>query len=273
MWGKLRRRLPATTWGKVQLASVATLTGILVMILTMVILWKSKPAYWHHNKKLLASDNATLQQLASTLEQQMLRDLSGSPENISTTRTLRLSFDQANAWLNVKLEDYLANRDLKLPREIRNIMLAGDEGVLILAFEYHNGTINQVLSFEIQPSFAPDGRQFQLKLLRAKAGALPLPIKTLRNQIARQSPQAGGQIDGILATLNGRWLESVQFHPGDARQNLRLTGIGITPEGLNLTLRSEPRPARETTTPGTTPGTNPPDSQTSPDASSKPAGP
>jgi len=222
---------------------------MIVLGLVLLILWKSRPDYWHHNRQLLAADNATLQQLASSLEQQMLRDLSGSPQDTSTTRTLRLSFDQINAWLNVKLEDYLANRNLKLPREVSHIMLAGEEDVLIVAFEYDNGSVSQVMSFRIQPRFATDGRQFQLKLLGVKAGALPLPIKSLRDRVARQSPQAGQQMDSVLETLDGKWLEAVQFHPGDARQNLRLTGIRINEEGMDLTLQSEPRPGRESSAP------------------------
>lgn len=254
-WRGVVARMSTTFWGRVQLAAIALLTVIIVLVLVLLLLWKNRPDYWTHNRQLLASDNATLQQLAGGLEQRTLRDLSGTPEDTSTTRTLHLSFDEVNAWINVKLEDYLANRNIRLPRQIRHPMVAGKPGRMIVAFEYESGSVSQVMSFELEPVFSQDRRQFRVKLRKARAGALPLPIRTLRNQVAKQSPQAASQLDELFDAMENRWMEAVQNHPGDARMNLRLTNIVIDEQGLELTLQSEPRPPKESNNPA--PSTEP----------------
>src|SRR5690606_10282017 len=130
------------------------------------------PAYWQQNEKLLASDNATLLQLANTLEQRALRELSGSQQPLPPSRTVHVSFEEINAWIHVKLEDYLTNRGHGLPREIRHPMLAGEDGVLIVAFEYRTPSIQQVVSIRLEPQFDEEGTRFKLNLLGAHAGMI-----------------------------------------------------------------------------------------------------
>lgn len=240
-WAWLIKKMPRSTWGRVQLALLAAVTLLVLFVIVLYSVSRLTPGYWKHNEKLLASDNATLLQLANTFEQRALRDLSGSHEEQATTRTIHVAFAEINAWLNIKLEDYLANRKVSLPKEIRHPMLAGEDGKLILAFKLDTPQLKQVISIELQPIFEESGNRFQLKLLGAHAGVLPLPIQTLREQASAQSPDAKEQIDKVFDLLGNQWLEAVQHHPGDARQNLRLIGINISSDGLDLMLRSEPR--------------------------------
>lgn len=242
-WAWLIKKLPVSFWGRVQLGVAAVVTLLLILVLSLYVVSRTTPAYWKHNEKLLASDNATLLQLANTFEQRALRDLSGSQENQATTRVVHVAFAEVNAWLDIKLEDYLANRKMKLPSEIRHPMLAGEDGHLIMAFELNTPQLHQVISIEIQPIFEPSGNRFRLSLLGARAGILPLPLKTLREQASAQSPRVKEKIDQVFAMFGDKWHEAVQHHPGDARANLRLVGIKITPTGLDLTLRTEPRSA------------------------------
>lgn len=248
-WALLLKKMPKTTMGRVQLGVIAAVTLLVLMFIVLYGVSRMTPDYWKHNEKLLASDNATLLQLANTFEQRALRDLSGSHEVQEPTRTVHVAFEEINAWLNIKLEDYLANRKLSLPKEIRHPMLAGKKGQLILAFELDTPQLKQVVSVTIVPIFEPSGNRFRLQLLGARAGVLPLPVQTLREQASAQSPGAKAKIDQVFNLLGNEWLEAVQHHPGDARQNLRLIGIDITEEGLDLTLRSEPRKPVDTTSP------------------------
>jgi hypothetical protein len=241
-WRGAAKRLPRTTRGRIVLALCSLAVVVLMVIFTLLFISRLTPSYWQRNEKLLASDNATLLQLSNQFEQQALRDLSGSQdEPASTTRTIHVSFEQLNAWLSIKLEDFLANRKMKLPPQIRHPMLAGEEGYLVVAFDYHTDHVDQVISLRLEPVFDDTGKRFRLQLLGARAGVLPLPVDTLRKRLSDQSPQIKAKIDKVFDMLGSQWLEAVQHHPGDARQNLRLTGIHITEEGLDLTLRSEPR--------------------------------
>lgn len=241
MGRQLHRRLPKTLAGRIQLGILATVTLAILIGVLVTMLLGSEPGYWKRNQKLLASDNATLLQLANTFEQRALRDLSGSPGQALPRRTVHVDFQEINAWLNIKLEDYLTNRGIKLPPQIHQPMLAGEEGMLILAFEYRTPRMSQIISVELHPIFQEDGQRFRLKLGRIRAGSIPLPLQSIRNQIASQSPQAAQQLDQILALLGDQWHEAIQRHPGDARLNLRLVGVDITPQGIDLQLQSEPR--------------------------------
>lgn len=240
-WAKFVRRLPRTTWGRVQLGMLGVVTLVLLVAIIIYAVSRMTPSYWKHNERLLASDNATLLQLANTFEQRALRDLSGSQEELAATRTVHVAFEEINAWLNIKLEDYLANRKQHLPPEIRHLMLAGQDGKLILAFEYNTPQLKQIISIEVKPIFEASGNRFRLQLMGARAGVLPLPVETLRERASEQSAAARDKIDKIFDLLGNRWLEAVQHHPGDARQNLRLTGVMVSEKGLDLTLRAEPR--------------------------------
>lgn len=237
----LLRRLPKTLWGRIQLGVLATVTVLILLSWIISMMLGNEPAYWKRNQKLMASDNATLLQLANTFEQRALRDLSGSPGQALPRRTLHVDFQEVNAWLKIKLEDYLSNRRIQLPSQIHQPMLAGEKGKLILAFEYRSPRVNQIISVELQPIFQDDGQRFRLQLGTIRAGVIPLPLQTIRSQIASQSPQAAQQLDQLLAQLGDTWHEAIQRHPGDARMNLRLVGVDIDSQGIDLVLQSEPR--------------------------------
>jgi hypothetical protein len=261
-----------------------TTLGILVLVLAVVAgycywLWSSPPGYWTQRQALKRQvSEAERTQAAENLEKRYWRMLSytgpdepdgdggsipnpghapnpaGNP-NAATgpasqgygLRLLIVSVDEANAWLDTKLQPWLANQsgwlkknNLRWPPEVSEPMVAIEDGAIVLAFRYTGKDFTQIISVVGDVSVPADGKiKFQVKSIRG--GDLPLPAKTMTSQMRDRVDKARRQmLDQIASTFDGKTFDAAWPHPMDDRQRVKLLGLRVRKDDVAIEIRIEP---------------------------------
>lgn len=154
-------------------------------------------------------------------------------------RRLAATFDEINAWLDERSAAYLANQGKSLPASISGLMLTAQGQNLVLAFQLDTDEIQQVVSVVFEPRLLPDGRM-QVRIASIRGGRLPMPTDKLLEQLQQElDDDASAEADLLATILEGRPFEPVW--PVDGSRQGRLTDLAISPEGVDLRFRVEPR--------------------------------
>ncbi|MCE9589665.1 MAG: hypothetical protein K8S99_03985 [Planctomycetes bacterium] len=212
-------------------------------------LWSSKPAYWLANQQFLAThDNETLLLMATALEQRILATVTdpSSTGSESEDRAVAMSADEVNAWLHIKLGTLLANQNLAMPKEVSEPMIAVENDRLVLAFRYQTERVDQVVSAMFTVVMHEDGRA-TVKLDAGRVGRLPVPVAITGTALAHPKGDAAlgrpGAKNVMESLFAGYTFDPVT--PIDQTRQVRLRGYRLTPQGIEATLRSEPRPPKK----------------------------
>lgn len=229
----------------------------LVLIGIGVKLWHAQPGYWVRNQYFLEqTSKARLTDLADQAFNRFVGELSdsrgyrggrGHPPNDTgqgaatsdglKVRTIRLSFNEANAWLDQRLGDWLVNQNKSLPAGLSSPMLAGEDGRLVLAVRVKQAQFDKVVSVAMSLGFTDDGRAV-LVLQGAKVGRLPLPMRTLLNRFATSQDAEGTAKSQVLAFLQAQ--EPFDpILPIDGTRRARIIGLEMDDQGLSLTVQAE----------------------------------
>jgi len=157
-----------------------TIAGLTVAGVVMYWMWQSTPAHWQAVQRFKAThDPRDIERMAASVENHAamrLSDIDTDATNGVSTRTLRLSFNQINAWLDRRLDDWLANQGAAMPDGLEDLMLTSKDGDLVLALRARNAQVDQVFSFVFAVNVQPDGR-VRLKIKEVLAGTLPMPTE------------------------------------------------------------------------------------------------
>lgn len=227
-------------------------------------LWQSEPAYVTRTRTFLQSkSHGELEQMASSLENRIARQLSGiglgqptgSPAGTSGAAadaikgriaggtgdvgTISVSLDEVNAWMAVKLNAWLANQHKTLPDEITEPMVAVRDDKLVLAFRYVSDRLDQVVSLDFTVELQ-DGQEATIKLLGIRGGKLPLPAGTAAKLMPKT---ADSDQQGVIEKL-AKAFDGMSFDPVaniDASRKARVIGLALRPDGLDVTVRVESR--------------------------------
>jgi hypothetical protein len=211
-------------------------------------LWHSEPKYWVLNQYFLeVTPQAQLTDMADRAFNRVLGELSQSsgykpvdprPGHASGVRTIRLEFDEANAWLDQRLNDWLKNQGHRLPAGLSDPMLASNAGRLVVAFRYESDEIDKVFSVLLLLDVLDDG-QAVLTIDGVRAGRLPIPVDTAMKQLPNASDgESGGQPDLFDTLMGGRPFDPIL--PIDGTRHARIIGLDVDDTGLMLTVRAEP---------------------------------
>jgi hypothetical protein len=233
---------------------------VMLVVMTLITavgvgrgLWVNEPAHWIRNRRFL--DQTPKAQLAELSEQafnRILSELSGSSGYLPVdpgegptgnaealgVRTIRLGFDEANAWLNERLDDWLENRQRRLPAGLSDPMLASDSGRLIVAFRYKTGEIDQVFSVLMSLKFLDDGMAV-LSIDGVTGGCLPLPT----GSVIKRLPGAAGSEDANRSKAIAVLLGQQPFDPVlpiDGSRRARIIGLKVDDQGVGLVVQAEP---------------------------------
>ncbi len=101
--------------------------------------WQSgaAPEHWQAHENFLAETSPQqLESLAWEVERRLPGQWTHPIGAGNGVRELTVTFDELNAWLAVRLDDYLANQGTEWPAGVSGLMLAGQEGQLLLAGKY-----------------------------------------------------------------------------------------------------------------------------------------
>ncbi len=235
-------------------ASVMLLVTMLIVLLGIGrSMWDSEPDYWVLNQRFLTqtptdkltglADQAFNRFVAELSESRGYRHVGNDNGQVASAgvtgvRTIRLSFDETNAWLNQRLDDWLVNRGKQLPAGISEPMLAGRDGKLVVAVRVKREELDTVVSVIVSLRFTDDGRAV-LVLDGGYIGRLPLPVKTFLDRFS--TTQEG--TDTRLAQAIAFFQAQEPFDPIlpiDGSRRARIIGLEVGEEGLSLTLQAEP---------------------------------
>ena len=233
---------------------VAAMILVMVALLAVGIgrrMWQSEPAYWIENRTFIRhTSEAELTDLADRAFNRILGELSSSSgyqsegsgewravsDDSLGVRTIRLGFDEANAWLAERLNDWLVNQQRQLPAGLSEPMLASESGRLVVAFRYHSKDVDQVFSVLMSLKFLDDGRA-TLSVNGVRGGRLPLPTKRVLKLLPGAGHGAGrSQIVSVL--LGQQPFDPVL--PIDGSRRARIIGMEVDERGMSLVVQSEP---------------------------------
>jgi hypothetical protein len=135
----------------------------------------------------LEIDPAVLQQGSD----QMLQRMSALLSDVNTKQHWQALFtsDQINGWLAVDLARNHAN---SLPEGMSDPRVALEPDQITLACRFRQGGISSVLSLTLQPFLLKDKPDvIAIRIVKARAGKLPLPLDPIVKQITNAAKNAG----------------------------------------------------------------------------------
>jgi hypothetical protein len=91
--------------------------------------------------------------------------------------------EQINGWLATQLAQNSEGTDSALPRNIRDPRVAIARDVLTLGFRTSSGGVETVISVDASASLTDNGA-VAVRLISVRAGALPLPVLQLADELA-----------------------------------------------------------------------------------------
>jgi hypothetical protein len=166
------------------------IAGLCVVILILVLLGlylavRHEPAFYH---AALTSNRAALERASD----RMLRKgaaLQSLPARLGRWE-IRITAEEINGWLAVDLP---RNHPNALPPAIRDPRVVIHPDEITLACRYEQSGMKSVLSLTVHPYLGRDGAAsdgaatnvIAVRILRARAGLLPLPLERVTNSLSQ----------------------------------------------------------------------------------------
>lgn len=167
------------------------LTRIIVFILGLAVvaavvvyaLLSAEPDHWKQNLHFRdITPRAQREALAESVQQRVFNALASLSDGRQQQVTIRVSVDEANAWLETRLPGWLTNQNIAMPDAIGDPMIAVSDDRLVTAFEYRSQQVNQIVSMTFDAKVVAPG-QARLRLFNIRAGRLALPLQTLLDEL------------------------------------------------------------------------------------------
>lgn len=225
----------------VGIALVLLASGALVVSLGMA---RMAPDWW---RTIRPADPETVE-AAEAIENDLANVIYAARADGKDVWGVALRAPDANAWLNTRFEQWLANADAEFdwPDEVRDLQVEFDEGLVHVGVRVVQGERSQVLSASLRPSVDEQGRLW-VSVDSMHVGRLPIPSGWVVHRAAEFWPEvlparlledpATGQ---ILEALAGR--APLEPEPtvnlGDGRR-VRLLDLRPEQGRLRITCRTE----------------------------------
>lgn len=240
--GKRRRR-----WAWRVLLLLTLVFGALVG--RAIIQLRATPDYWQQNRAFIEqTPEPELTRLAKNVEARLPSEWTRPVGDGDGIKTIRVNFDEVNAWLAVRLPSYLDNQGVTLPREVGQFMLTQRDGRLVVAFDYESQTFGPRIAsvfFKLRPpppeSFADaagtQGQPMAVGIRYARAGEQNLPVKYLTKMLRDQPRFSDPAWREVLDALGRREFVAVPPLPVDDHRRATVLNVEVQPEGVDVTVR------------------------------------
>ena len=214
------------------------LVAFTVVCIVAAVLWRQyhrEPAYWEKNQTVIAGqDPAALAEAAEGFERKLVNTTAPAVQGEADepVRTIHVTCDEINSWIAVKAAAWAAHQNIQLPREIQGTMVAIEDGHLVVAFKIDTPKLQKVVSAPLQIRLLESG-QAEVKLLGLRAGDMDVPFWAVPTSLSQNQQSA---------LFFERAQEGIQFTPLraiDPNRSLRLIGLAVTDDGLDLTVKTE----------------------------------
>jgi hypothetical protein len=197
---------------KLRLATALAVGCIAIALLALgSAYWAARrvPAFY---QQVLQAGPAALKQNSD----QLLENAAALASRVQNEERWQALFtaEQINGWLAV---DVVKNFPELLPKGVADPRIAIHPDRVALACRYLDGPVETVLSLEGEV-YLQEPNVLSVRILRARAGALPAPLGSLLQAISRAADDAGVQLRWLQA--GGDPVAVVRLHPpgGEARQ-------------------------------------------------------
>ncbi len=208
--------------------------------------WTAVPAAFREaDARLRAIPEPRRLELAKQIEMRLPSQYSRRIEpGEDGSRTLDATFEELNAWLNMRFEPYLANQGIAWPRGVGAVLVAERQGQLVLAADVDIPQLRQIVSvyFEVLPIPEADAtatERFAVRVAKVTAGNVPLPRAKLAELIRGQLGQGAEKeaVLGLLSALEEDRAVPIPALKVDAARRATVTDLSVTPTGFTGSLR------------------------------------
>ncbi|TVQ80817.1 MAG: hypothetical protein EA380_02845, partial [Phycisphaeraceae bacterium] len=184
-----------------------TLFAILLLIVALVtaialaVLWRARaePVWW----VTVAPDDPVAIHRAESVEKRLNNTLTHDHPNPDAW-TIDITADEANAWLNLRLPLWLANRDLPSPFDPGSLAVAFREDRIIAGARLRSGNDRHIVGLTIEPRIDEEAR-LHAPITSIHFGALTLPrhlagerLYTLIPAELAEHPEVSGTLRALL---------------------------------------------------------------------------
>lgn len=191
-------------------------------------------------------------EIASSAERRVVEALSFTAEIIEAyqsgqppafdqplRRTVTLTNQEINAWLEGRLPLWIENQGMPWPKEVSDLRYWVEDGRPVVGFRYTTPDIDQVVSVGCDLVIDPDGGDARFQFVQLRGGRLPLPLDRFKAPTLRQLVQSEPQAQRLAEVLDGTGFDPI--YPVDERRQARLVEWRAEPEQVVLTFETEPR--------------------------------
>ncbi|MEM8738788.1 MAG: hypothetical protein AAGG38_09975 [Planctomycetota bacterium] len=230
-----KRRGSRRRWGWLVLGVLLGVLGALVV--RAVVLVRATPDYWESNRMFLdATPGEELESLAREVETRLPREWTYPIGTGDGVRKIRVYFDEANAWLALRMGAYLANQGVALPEAVGQVMLTQRDGALVLAFNYESSALgSRVASVFFGFERGADGT-LGAGVVSARAGEQRLGVKQLVSAVAdRARLEDPGAQEALVRLGRGERLPLPRFRVDDRRW-AEVLAVEVQPQWVEVTL-------------------------------------
>lgn len=215
--------------------------------------WKHQPAYWTANQSFLKNTpSEEVDRIAWETENTILNLLSTTPQNNSANagssasrtassnnvsdknatapleKTINLTTDQINAWLDRRLPAWASNLDFKLPSEFSHYMFHPENGQITMAFDYSKGDISNVFSLVFNITMISEG-QALVHLSQVRGGSLTSPVSPSKLASLFNDEKLQRLINEMV---QGKKVDMTFPHPVDARLKITVKKLAVHGNGV-----------------------------------------
>ena len=208
---------------------------------------RSPPEVWNDHRSYIEQTPAeALDSLAAEVEGRLPSEWTRPIGSGDGVRTIRIHFDEVNAWLAVRMAGYLENQEIDLNDAIGDFMVAERDGLLVLAFDYAKQTGGRDIAslfFRFAEPAADDVGSTppaaRVVLDRMQAGRQKLPRKLITSQLLDLPHGEKPQVEPLLRSLGEGEPIEVPTLPVDAHRRATVLGVDVQPTYIDLTLKVE----------------------------------
>ena len=207
--------------------------------------FRSKPDYWNEQRERIAQMSDE-QRIATSekLMNRLLDQWSEAPANATTAddligqrTSIHIPYQELNVWLDQEGIGLLTDIGVQMPKSVKGAMVdSAGEGLLRVSCEIKTEKIEQVVSVTFDIKVADDGEVIS-KLVRARAGLLPIPKDKAIDLIAKRAneSESGGR---MLALLTGTPIKAIDIPIDPSEDGLRdgrLVGLEVLKDAMVIT--------------------------------------
>ncbi|MEO1236041.1 MAG: hypothetical protein AAFX76_04560 [Planctomycetota bacterium] len=209
------------------------------VVVRAVVLARATPDYWEDYQAFVGeTPEPELEAIARSVESRLPGEWTFPIGEGDGVRTLRVHFDEVNAWLALRLDDYLANQGHALPEQIGGVMLTQRDGQPVIAFDYVSETWGpRVASVFLKFGESEDDSRFAAGIDSAKAGRQPLHLRALTGLLNEHLGLEDAEQQDVLRRLGRRELIEVPRLRVDDRRSADVLGVDVQPQWIDVTVQ------------------------------------